>query len=373
MAQRRTLDDPADPRQALLDQLGPDPSPPAQPRTLSNSGAAPSLDPYGNPTTPSPSGPLPPSPGPASYTPPTTGPFAPNATPTPTGTPGTFQYGSPNDPTKYTDPSQLLGLQLNQGLSPQQAATAINSYFKLGTGSQAQVYAGKGPNGTDIISLANPNGYYTNNGGTWTWNPRGPEGPAPTPTLSGTNATNFGQITMDPATAAYSQQLRDFMTSQLGQLSAPTTANSPEIAPALSAFNNQSQRDQEQQDAATAEQFYATGEGGVGTNSGGFRTALTQGREHAAMNRANFTGSTIFQAAQQKRQRLQEMLSTASQFGMTQQAQQIQMQIAQIDAQLRAQGLSQQNSQFGDSLGFNVAQLQAQMNRDALLAGLGGG
>lgn len=190
--------------------------------------------------------------------------------------------------------------------------------------------------------------------------------------FSGSNATAFSQLGLDPNTSAYNQRMRDFMLSQMQTLSGPTNADSEDIAPALSAYNTQSQRDQQQNRDATAERFYAQGEGGAGLQSGGFNTALQQGREAAAGNRANFAGTTIFNAAQAKRTQLNELLRTASSAGLTAQAQQIQQQIASIDAQLRQQGLNQNNSQFGDQLGLGYAQLQSQQNREALLAGLNG-
>ncbi len=181
----------------------------------------------------------------------------------------------------------------------------------------------------------------------------------------------------------FNQQMRNLLMSQLQGLSTPTSADSPDIAPAISAYNVQSQRDQQAERDAIAERFYASGEGGGDLKSGGFDTAVTRGREEAAGKRANFTGSMVWQAANAKRTQLQQMLQTATSAGLTDQAQRIQQQIAQIDADLRRQGLTQQNSQFtaqlgqqdrqfNDRLGYDYTDLTSRMNRDALLAAMNG-
>lgn len=200
--------------------------------------------------------------------------------------------------------------------------------------------------------------------------------PAPVPAAQASVAPNSG-------TSAYNEQMRQILLSQIQGLKAPTTAEDPEVAPAIGAFNTQSQRDQATNRDALAERYYAQGDNGSALNSGGFNTSVQQGLEKSAGDRANFTGSTILAVAQQKRSQLQQMLTTATNAGLTDAAQQIQAKIAELDANLRQQGISnqasqftqsqgQQNSQFGDSLGLNYAQLIAQENRDALLAGLGG-
>lgn len=374
--------DPNDPdtsRQALLDQLGPqDPSqPPAgsppqdpatQEPTLSAQSTAqpriqlPTSDPP-PPAAPPTSTTLPvPSPPPSGGTPPPTSdslpvpgpgnaprPLVPPA-PAPTTPTAPTYGGNPNDPAWI---QSFLSYYASQpGMDPSLASNP--AYWQrrmLETG-------GLSPSNTQYWI-----GRFKGQGGDV-----GGPAPAPTPPpFSGDNATKFG-IPIDPATAEFNQKMRDFMTKQLGDLSQPTTEDSPDIAPALSAYNNQSQRGQEQNDAALAEAFYANGNLG----SGAFRTTQQAGREATAGTRAQFAGQTILTASQQKRQQLQEMLQTATTMGMTQQAQEIQKQIALIDAGLRDKGLNLQNSQFGDQLGFNYANLIAQMNRDSLLNGLNG-
>ncbi len=186
------------------------------------------------------------------------------------------------------------------------------------------------------------------------------------------------------STTDYNNTIRQTLLDQLKSASGPVDESNPDIAPALSAQRTQSQRDEQASRAAIAERAYAGGALGTGggLDSGEFKTDLARNREAAGATRQNFAGNLVFKAAQAKRQQLTQMLATASQYGLTDQGQQIQAQIAKIDADLRSRGLqqqgqqfgqslAQQHGQFGDALGLSYAQLQAQANRDAVLAGLG--
>lgn len=198
-----------------------------------------------------------------------------------------------------------------------------------------------------------------------------PEGtPGPPPPTPGYSPP---ALQVDPGTSQFNSQLRQFLMSQLGSLSGDVNADSAEVAPAISAYNTQSQRDQARERESLAERYYALGSnGGVGLNSGGFNSAVQQGMEAASLNRANFTGNAVWNAGQARRNQLQGMLQMAVNAGESDAAQQIQLQIASIDANLRSQGLSQQNTQFNDQLGLSYSQLESQLNRDEMLAALRG-
>ena len=190
-----------------------------------------------------------------------------------------------------------------------------------------------------------------------------PAGPDPMAALTAalTNQRNDAQ--------GFSANIRQILLSQLQGLgNTSVDETSPNIAPGISAYTVSRQRALQRTKEANAERHYAQGT----LNTGGFDQAQSQAGEQAGQDTANFTGQAVFQEAQAKRQQLAEMLRTATQYGLTDQAQRIQQQIALIDASLRDKGLNQQHGQFGDQLGFNYAQLQAQQNRDAVLAGLNG-
>jgi hypothetical protein len=156
-----------------------------------------------------------------------------------------------------------------------------------------------------------------------------------------------------PGTAS---STRDLLLQQLGLDAGPTNSTDPTLNGAITAYDTQSQRDQQLNRNALAERAYASGN----LDTGGFNTAVQQSLEDAAGKRASFAGNLTYQEAQNKRQTLTQLLQMSTAAGLTQQAQDIQRQIADIDAQLRSAGL-----------GFNYDQLLSQNNRDAMLAALG--
>lgn len=296
------------------------------------------------------------------------------------GAPGTFtnaiqqgvQPGSIAGQANFTDPTTASELQRLSGTlssnpnNPQQAiATFLNNP------ANATLKPALEANGT--IGLANgtylvPPGQGGNQSNTWQVVQRGNETGGSDSTQ--VNASIAGLTApVDPMAG----DIRSILLSQMQGDLGPVDANNPDIAPEISAYNNQSTRDEQTNRDSLAEQYYASGStGGSGLDSGSFNTAKQQAAETSAGQRANFTGSAVFQEAQARRSQLSDLLKTATTYGLTSQAQQLQAEIAKIDASLQEQGLTQQNSQFGDSLGFSYANLLAQENRDALLAGLNG-
>ncbi len=301
-----------------------------------------------------------------------------------TGAAGSFQAGAPNDPSSPT--AMIDALYKQYGISdggrgsgfadraywlehPSEIANGRLGADLAGTGSdQPTGTPGSGPwqnSGKNALAGAGPAG--------------GVAGVPSAPSVPSAPAAVSMPAT-DPAVSQFNQQMRDMLMKQLGDLGAPETADSADIQPAISAFNNQSTRDQQAERDQLAERFYASG---GGTNSGAFNTAVQQGAETAAGNRANFVGSTVQQANTARRAQLTTLLNTAVTAGDTQSAQEIQKQIAQIDANLRQQGITNQNTQFNqslsqqdqqyyDALDKQYADLAAQQNRDALIYGLNG-
>lgn len=193
---------------------------------------------------------------------------------------------------------------------------------------------------------------------------------APTPAPASVDVPS--SLPVDPAQAAYNASLRQSILDQLnGDLSQPETADSSDIAPAISAYTTQSQKDEQSARDQLAESAYASN-GGTALSSGGFQTSLEANRENMAGQRSNFVGNAVMQGQQNKRTQLASLLNTAVQYGDTQTAQQIQSQISLLDAQLQEQGLNQSFATSNNDLGFNYASLIAQENRDALLAGMDG-
>jgi hypothetical protein len=395
--------DPAAARSALLDQLGPDgsvPAPPAPstpsvtttPRTtttptshLDDAGMNPDVPPQpgepGGPTvvpTPTPTNtvapgspgapPQSPTPtvvqGPAPVITPTTPTIANPNPPPAAGTAGTFQTGSPNDPAAQgngTDANNYLLQLLNGGSGTAPSASLvnqINSQYGLPSGSGLEYYDN---NGNPFIA-ASGGGYYAKAPGSnvWTYNAGDSGGGGSTSNTGGGPAP--APIAAPAVNQAWEQQMRDMLTSQLALESTPVTANSPSVAPAISAYSDQSTRDQQTARDALVEQLYAQGgTDGAGLNSGALDTGIRQNEEAASTARSNFAGNAVFTAGQAQLTQLNQLLATATQFGLTDQAQAIQAQIAQVQAQLTEQGY-----------GINLAEFEAGLNQNTALAGLNG-
>ncbi len=143
----------------------------------------------------------------------------------------------------------------------------------------------------------------------------------------------------------------------------------PSVQPALSAYNNQSQRDQQDNRDAIAERFYAQGgTGGSGLDSGAFNSAVIKNMETGASARDTFAGNLVYQDNIQRRQQLQAMMQTAVQAGQTDAAQQIEAAIAVLNAKISEQGLQQGFQQANDNTAFNYYNTDAATNR-ALIGG----
>jgi hypothetical protein len=207
------------------------------------------------------------------------------------------------------------------------------------------------------------------------------------------STSSADQANVDAKNAAVLQLLQ--------QASQPVDAAALQSSPEAAAYRLSAQRSAEQQQAQAAEQAAQSGQAGTGGAEGEARAIRAQ----AAEGTAGFIGQLAVTKTQQKIQQLQDAISTAQSQGQFDQAQALQVQLANQQAALQQQsitnqaqeaaaalalqrelGLSQQEfqqlqlsaqgQQFLQSLGFSYAQLQAtadyQNSQLALQAGTGG-
>ena len=106
--------------------------------------------------------------------------------------------------------------------------------------------------------------------------------------------------------------------------------------------------------------------------SGAFDTTVQGILEGTGENIASHDAALVGNEVQQRRQEVLQALQIANAIGARTEAATLQTQLAQLDAKLKETQLAQQGQQFGDTMGFNYAQLIAQMNRDAYLNALNG-
>lgn len=160
------------------------------------------------------------------------------------------------------------------------------------------------------------------------------------------------------AQQAQKDQVRQYLMGQLKSASQPVNPNDPNIAAPLSAARDETARATDQERTALAERLYAQG---GGLNSNALTQGIQQSSERNAGSLSNLRASLISNEYNARRTQMTQLLSQALASGNADAAQQIQVQMAALDAALKREGL-----------GTNLAEFGAQLNQNAALAGLNG-
>lgn len=170
---------------------------------------------------------------------------------------------------------------------------------------------------------------------------------------------------------AFQDQIRQMLMQTMTSAGKPVDANDPQIKAEMEAQRNVLDRQALQQRAASAERNAFQGTLNGGQSSGGFDTELNGIQENEGQALTSLQSQLFSRVAQQKQAQLQQALQLAVQSGDAESARAIQMQIAQMDAQIKQQSLSQQQGQWNDQFGLSGAQFQYQKDRDKVNTGLG--
>lgn len=220
--------------------------------------------------------------------------------------------------------------------------------------------------------------------------------PVPGTTTPLSAAGNTGPASNETTTAGMQNLVRDSILNILSQPS--PTAQDAQLQPAISAYNAAQNRATARQVAQNAEAF-----GASGLESSGARLAADQGViEQQGLNEGAFAANAVLSELESRRQRAMQALSMASAINDQDLSRRLQEQLAQLNAAIQREslaqtgrlgdadialreklgmgnlnlgvlGLAQQGRQFNDSLGFNLAQLEATLNNQALVNLLYGG
>lgn len=174
-----------------------------------------------------------------------------------------------------------------------------------------------------------------------------------------------------PAQAApqndFQNQIRALLLQKLQEFGKPTDPNDPVIAGQTEAYRNERTRSAERERAQMAERAAFQGLLSGGQSSGAFDTTVQGINEEAGQDVSGFKAQLMGRELENRRSQLASMLSLAVQSGDQESARALQLQIAQMDAELRRLGLEQQGSQFNaqlgqqryfydDTMGFNKTQ-----------------
>ena len=166
---------------------------------------------------------------------------------------------------------------------------------------------------------------------------------------------------MAGGSGAFGNSIRDQILKLIGQ--GPVSANDPDVRPAIDAYRTASQRGLAQERNAIAERMNQQGL----ANSGAMDTATQNAMENAGTQQAQFAGNLVAQQALARRNQIADMLRVGAGVMSADDQRALQLQLAQLDAGLRQQTITNQNSQFYDQLGTNVGMFNANMNRQNIL------
>jgi hypothetical protein len=172
---------------------------------------------------------------------------------------------------------------------------------------------------------------------------------------------------------------RDALLRLINQSQQPVDQNDPVIADARNAYRAQNDIAARGQRSALAERLAAEGLNPGGQGSGAFDTGVQGIGEQSGRASSQYAANLQVNELHDRRNLLVQALQMADAMGARTESQQLQAQLAQIDAALKQQqlalsytGLQQGQGQYQDSLSFQYAQLLANANRDALIYGARG-
>lgn len=168
-----------------------------------------------------------------------------------------------------------------------------------------------------------------------------------------------------PSTDQFGQDIRAQLMALLNQPA--VDENDPSIAGAISANRVAQERSLDQERDQIAEAAYAQHLGGAGSTGASYQAA----RERTGASEGQFAGNLVAQQALSRRNQITQILQIGAGVMTADQQQQLQRELANLDAILRQQSITNQNNQANDRLGFDIGSFQANMNRNAVLDAMG--
>lgn len=174
------------------------------------------------------------------------------------------------------------------------------------------------------------------------------------------------------AGGGFQDQIRQLLMTQLQGLSKPIDENDPAIAGELASQSRGIERDRQARRAAMAERAASQGLLSGGASSGAFDADVASGFEDASQRKSDVRSQLFARELGSRRNQLAQMLSLATQSGDAESARALQLQLGQMDNELRKMGLSEQARQFNDQFGLQAGQFQYQKDRDVAQFGAGG-
>ena len=170
---------------------------------------------------------------------------------------------------------------------------------------------------------------------------------------------------------SFQDQIRARLMEQLRGLSQPVTAEDPVIAGQLQSQERGLERNRQDRRAAMAERMAASGLNSGGAGSGALESEIASGFEDKGEALSGLRSQLVGRELQSRRSQMAGLLQTALQSGDNDSARALQLQIAQMDDQIRRMQLTESGRQWDDRFGWDVS--QGLYGRDRDLAMFGGG
>jgi hypothetical protein len=169
-------------------------------------------------------------------------------------------------------------------------------------------------------------------------------------TVTAAGALPLGRTTTE--SDPFYQAQRDAVLKYLNQDPTAVTGESPGVKGSVDAYRAEAERARRERYRAEMEQLGARGL----SDSGAAGSALSQGYEDMGRGVASYAANAVVQEMAAQRTQLAQAIQLATTMGMTQEAQDLQRQLANLDAAITVRAQDINNTQFNDQLGWNMYQ-----------------
>lgn len=210
---------------------------------------------------------------------------------------------------------------------------------------------------------------FSTNSGKWQWGDWGPgDGGGSGSGLSGGSGGGMPVNPMGGGGSAgpggdFNGQVRSMLMEQLKGMGQTPGAEDPIIKNQVDAYRNEKTRASQAQRAALAERAAASGLNSGGAGSGAFESGVGGILEAQGEDVGQFSAGAVSKELYSRRDKMTQLMHMALQTGDNEMARNLQMQIAQMDNQLRYATLGEQGRQFDAGLGENRRQFDDNFGR----------
>lgn len=161
----------------------------------------------------------------------------------------------------------------------------------------------------------------------------------------------------------FQAQVRQMLLQKLGEYGKPVSEDDPAIAGELASQSRGIERDRQQRRAAMAERMAASGLNSGGAGSGAMDAEIASGFEDASTRKSDVRTQLFTRELTQRRGQLANMMQLAVQTGDSEAARALQLQIAQMDNEIRRYGIAEGGRQFDSGLRENRRQYDDDFGR----------